>query len=61
MSLLKTKKTNAKRFEKVKMKEQRPLSLMFDADILRRFKVKTAMQGENMTEVLTKAIRAYLA
>jgi hypothetical protein len=61
MALLKTKKTDDKRFDTKKMKELRSLTLMLDANLVRRFKAKAIMKGDTMTEVLTKAMVDYLA
>jgi hypothetical protein len=61
MSLLKTKKTDAKRFDTKKMREQRSLSLMLDANLVKRFKAKAIMKGDTMTDILAKAMQDYLA
>lgn len=62
MSVLKTKKDTSRivRLQKQLTKTQRAVNLMIDSELLKRFKVKTAMKGETMTEILTGAIIEYL-
>lgn len=59
--MLKIKKADA-RTERLKKKVIKPrnLNVLIDTEILKRFKTRAAINGETMTEVLTRAIIEYL-
>jgi predicted DNA binding CopG/RHH family protein len=59
--MLKTKQGNTQRVDRLlKSKDQRALNLMIDADLLKKFKIKTTTEGITMTQVIIEAIEEYL-
>lgn len=61
MAILKTKKDSGRtQGLRKKLREQRPINLLIDAELFKRFKVKAATDGKTMTEVLVDAITDYL-
>jgi hypothetical protein len=66
MAILKAKKsTNHRRVEKMQHQLTHPqskrlMNALIDADLLKKFKIKTARESVTMTEVLSDFIRGYI-
>jgi hypothetical protein len=62
MAILKTKKNNDSRIDKMrgKLKTPRKVNLIVDADLFKRFKAKTAAGDVTMTSIVIKAMEEYL-
>lgn len=65
MTILRAKKTTSNKTERLKKslinpKNVTPFNLLIDADLHKRFKIKTISEGTSMTDVITEAIENYL-